>query len=179
MRRPVLFVSHGSPMLALTETPAGSFLAGLAAGLPHPRAILVVSAHWEAGSPMISAVARNETIHDFFGFPRALYELAYPAPGDPSRAQRIAGLLGTGGFPTELDRTRGQIGSHNLLTTPSRAAFADRDLRPLIDKYLRGVAISAEQQARLFRLLWDFAGTALASRNEHYECSTWDPVDVT
>lgn len=62
-----------------------------------------------------------------------------------------------------------QIGSHNLLTTPSRAAFADRELRPLIDKYLRGVDISAEQRARLFRLAWDFSGTALASRNEQYE----------
>ena len=61
------------------------------------------------------------------------------------------------------------IGSHNLLTTPSRAAFADRDLRPLIDRYLRGVNISAEQRARLFRLAWDFSGTALASRNEQYE----------
>jgi aromatic ring hydroxylase len=62
-----------------------------------------------------------------------------------------------------------QIGSHNLLTTPSRAAFADRSLRPLIDKYLRGVDVTAEQRARLFRLGWDFAGTGLASRNEQYE----------
>lgn len=62
-----------------------------------------------------------------------------------------------------------QIGSHNLLTTPSHAAFADRSLRPHIEKYLRGVDVTAEQRARLFRLGWDFAGTALASRNEQYE----------
>ncbi|HJQ57760.1 MAG TPA: 4-hydroxyphenylacetate 3-hydroxylase N-terminal domain-containing protein [Vineibacter sp.] len=61
------------------------------------------------------------------------------------------------------------IGSHNLLTTPARAAFADKALRPLIDRYLRGVGVDAEQRSRLFRLAWDFAGTALGSRNEQYE----------
>lgn len=61
------------------------------------------------------------------------------------------------------------IGSHNLLTTPSRAALADPALRPLIDRYLVGVDIDAERRSRLFRLAWDFAGTALGSRNEHYE----------
>ena len=61
------------------------------------------------------------------------------------------------------------IGSHNLLTTPARAALEDETLRPLIDKYLRGVGIDAEQRSRLFRLAWDFTGTALGSRNEQYE----------
>ncbi|HQT60889.1 MAG TPA: class III extradiol ring-cleavage dioxygenase [Acidiphilium sp.] len=105
--QPALFVSHGSPMLALTETPARSFLAGLSATLPRPRAILVVSAHWETDAPMVNAVERNGTIHDFFGFPRALYQLAYPAPGDAALAQRIAALLGEAGFPTGLDPKRG------------------------------------------------------------------------
>jgi 4-hydroxyphenylacetate 3-monooxygenase len=62
-----------------------------------------------------------------------------------------------------------QIGSHNLLTTPSRAALADSTLRPLLDQYLAGVGVDAEQRSRLFRLGWDFTGTALASRNEQYE----------
>ncbi|MFO1083983.1 MAG: 4-hydroxyphenylacetate 3-hydroxylase N-terminal domain-containing protein [Reyranellaceae bacterium] len=61
------------------------------------------------------------------------------------------------------------IGSHNLLTTPSRAALADASLRPLIDRYLVGTDIDAEQRSRLFRLAWDFTGTALGSRNEQYE----------
>jgi 4-hydroxyphenylacetate 3-monooxygenase oxygenase component len=61
------------------------------------------------------------------------------------------------------------MGAHNLLTTPSRAALADKAVRPLIDKYLPGVGINAEQRSRLFRLAWDFAGTALGSRNEQYE----------
>jgi aromatic ring hydroxylase len=62
------------------------------------------------------------------------------------------------------------IGSHNVLCTPTAAQFADAHLRPLIDTYLRGAAgVTAEQRARVFRLGWDFAGTALASRNEQYE----------
>ncbi|WIM11091.1 4-hydroxyphenylacetate 3-hydroxylase N-terminal domain-containing protein [Enhydrobacter sp.] len=61
------------------------------------------------------------------------------------------------------------IGSHNLLTTPARGALADETLRPLIDKYLQGVGVDAEQRSRLFRMAWDFTGTALGSRNEQYE----------
>ena len=62
------------------------------------------------------------------------------------------------------------IGSHNVLCTPTAAQFADPDLRPLIDKYLRGAGdTTAEARARMFRLGWDFAGSALASRNEQYE----------
>jgi 4-hydroxyphenylacetate 3-monooxygenase len=62
------------------------------------------------------------------------------------------------------------LGSHNLLTTPSSAQFADPGLRPLLDTYLRGAgSVSAEERARVFRLAWDFAGTALAGRNEQYE----------
>lgn len=105
--QPSLFLSHGSPMLALTETPARNFLAGLSAAVPAPRAILVVSAHWETASPMVNAVARNDTIHDFFGFPRALYDLRYPAPGDATLAQQIADMLGSAGFATGLDQARG------------------------------------------------------------------------
>ena len=61
------------------------------------------------------------------------------------------------------------LGSHNLLTTPARAALDDETLRPLLEKYLKGVGVDAEQRSRLFRLAWDFAATALGSRNEQYE----------
>ena len=107
MTLPSLFVSHGSPMLALTDTPARRFLAGLPTLLPRPRAILVVSAHWETAAPMVNKVARNQTIHDFFGFPRALYDLHYPAPGDEALAEQVADMLGKTGFATGLETTRG------------------------------------------------------------------------
>ena len=75
-------------------------------------------------------------------------------------------------LPTWFPRTNEiirQLGSHNLLTTPAQAALADETLRPLLEKYLKGVGADAEQRSRLFRLAWDFAATALGSRNEQYE----------
>lgn len=89
---PTLYLSHGSPMLALTPTPAHHFLRELGQTLA-PKAIVVVSAHWESLSPKVSTTAWPETIHDFGGFPRALFECQYPAPGEPELAQRIAKLL--------------------------------------------------------------------------------------
>ena len=104
---PSLFLSHGSPMVALTQNPAHDFLAGLGATLGRPRAILVASAHWETAFPMVNAVARNRTIHDFFGFPRALFDLRYEAPGDPELAEQVADLLGAAGLQAGIDRARG------------------------------------------------------------------------
>ena len=105
---PAIFVSHGAPTLPLTDVPARHFLQGLGAGLPgRPRAILMVSAHWETVRPRVNAVAINATIHDFGGFPEALYRLQYPAPGSPALAQRVAALLGDAGMPVDIDSERG------------------------------------------------------------------------
>jgi len=93
-RLPALFISHGSPMILVQPSPARDFLNGLAARLPHPRAIVVVSAHWTTQAPMVSAAHRPRTIHDFYGFPPELYELRYDAPGAPDVAATIAGLTG-------------------------------------------------------------------------------------
>jgi 4,5-DOPA dioxygenase extradiol len=104
---PSLFLSHGSPMLTVTDAPARDFLRGLAGRFPRPRAILVASAHWETERPTVNAVARNATIHDFHGFPRALYELSYPAPGAPELAERVSDLLCDAGLASAVDRERG------------------------------------------------------------------------
>ncbi|MFJ4443682.1 DODA-type extradiol aromatic ring-opening family dioxygenase [Pseudomonas sp. NPDC089422] len=90
---PSLFISHGSPMLALQPGASGPALAGLANALPRPKAIVVVSAHWESRELLVTSGAQPETWHDFYGFPPALYAVQYPAPGEPVLASRVAELL--------------------------------------------------------------------------------------
>ncbi len=102
-----IFVSHGSPTLLFDDVPARDFLRGLGASLPRPKAILVVSAHWETNSPAVNSVAVNETIHDFGGFPQILFDQRYPAPGDPALAARIAGLIRAAGLAVGIDTARG------------------------------------------------------------------------
>jgi 4,5-DOPA dioxygenase extradiol len=95
-------------MLALQDSPARRFLQGLGKLLDRPKAIVVVSAHWETrGGPAVSLAAQPETIHDFGGFPRALFEIQYPAPGAPEAARRAAALLEAGGIPAGFSRERG------------------------------------------------------------------------
>ena len=107
MMLPSLFVSHGAPTLPVTDTLARSFLSSLGGRLPRPNAIVVISAHWETESPVVSAMERNDTIHDFYGFPRPLYELSYPSPGAPSIALEVAELLRASGLNCGIDKARG------------------------------------------------------------------------
>lgn len=108
MTLPSLFVSHGAPSLALYDSPARRFLQTLGAQLPEqPKAILVVSAHWETRIPAVTRVARNTTIHDFGGFEPELYAMRYPAPGSPPLADRVSDLLAAAGLPCEQDLARG------------------------------------------------------------------------
>jgi 4,5-DOPA dioxygenase extradiol len=80
--------------LILEDVPARAFLATLGQQVPRPKAILAVSAHWNTDTPAVSLAAKPETIHDFYGFPDALYRLHYDAPGAPALAERVAELTG-------------------------------------------------------------------------------------
>ncbi|MFQ5995738.1 MAG: dioxygenase, partial [Acidiferrobacterales bacterium] len=104
---PSVFVSHGAPTLMIEDSPTRTFLAGLGKILARPRAVLCVSAHWETAHPILTGVAQPQTIHDFYGFPPALYEMRYPAPGDPELAREAAALLTDAGFEVEIDGSRG------------------------------------------------------------------------
>lgn len=103
---PTLFLSHGAPSLILEDVPARDFLRRLPEQLPRPRAVLLVSAHWETRTPCLTHRAHNGTLHDFSGFPPALYQLTYPAPGDPHLAEDIAARLTEAGWPCALDPAR-------------------------------------------------------------------------
>lgn len=107
MTLPVAFTAHGSPMNALGGTPFSQGLLEWGAELPTPRALLVVSAHWESRGVAVTAAAQPETIHDFGGFPAELYTLQYPVPGAPDVAREVAEVLAARGIPARLDERRG------------------------------------------------------------------------
>ncbi len=104
---PALFVAHGAPTMLLNPGPAGAALARTAIELPRARAIVVVSAHWEASRPTVGTAPELETIHDFWGFPPALYDIQYPARGAPGVAEQIGTLLRKERFDVQLDQHRG------------------------------------------------------------------------
>ncbi len=103
---PSLYISHGSPMLALEPGASGPALARLATEIPKPKAIVIVSAHWESNELLVSGNPQPETWHDFGGFPKALFEVQYPAPGDPRLAAEVTELLKTAGFAARIDSNR-------------------------------------------------------------------------
>lgn len=103
---PSLYISHGSPMLALEPGASGPALANLAATMPKPKAIVIVSAHWESSELLVGGNPQPETWHDFGGFPRALFEVQYPAPGNPQLATQVVELLKADGLPARIDAKR-------------------------------------------------------------------------
>lgn len=133
-RASALFISHGSPMVALEHDAYDEALARAAASPPKPAAIVVVSAHWEALAPVrISSSAHPRTIHDFGGFPDALYRLTYAAPGAPSLARDIERRLSLHGVASVLDPDRGL--DHGVWV-PLRFMFPDADI-PVVAVSLR------------------------------------------
>ncbi|HEY0973598.1 MAG TPA: class III extradiol ring-cleavage dioxygenase [Solimonas sp.] len=106
-RQPALFLSHGSPMLAVEEDAATAAWGRIGRALPRPRAVVVASAHWLTRAPAVGAAPLPVTVHDFGGFPEALYQVRYPAPGAPEIAQSVAGRLRAAGLEASLDPSRG------------------------------------------------------------------------
>lgn len=120
---PSLYLSHGSPMIALENTPAARFLDRLGpaieAAFGRPRAVVVVSPHSSTRQPMALAAARHEAIHDFGGFPAELYAQRYDAAGDPALAQDVAERLVRAGWPARSVEAGGM--DHGIWTVMKRA----------------------------------------------------------
>jgi len=105
--QPVLFVPHGAPTFALRPGAAGAALVAKAATLALPRAIVIVSAHWDTAVPTVGFAEKLETIHDFWGFPEALYAIRYPATGCPEASREVVAAIAAAGLPVASDATRG------------------------------------------------------------------------
>src|ERR1700730_279457 len=92
-RMPAIFFGHGNPMNAIETNTYTEAWSAIGASIPRPRAIVCVSAHWYLPATLVTAMEKPRTIHDFGGFPRPLYEVQYPAPGDVTLARRLQDLL--------------------------------------------------------------------------------------
>lgn len=106
-KAPVFFVSHGAPTFAVEPGHLGPRLNALGKTLKDIRAILVVSPHWQSQGIKVATTPTPETIHDFGGFPAALYKLQYPAAGAPEIAKEVAELLSKAGWSSRIDESRG------------------------------------------------------------------------
>lgn len=124
-QQPALFVSHGSPMIMVSPSPARDFLSSLSQHIERPRAILSVTAHWATAKPTVSVDPKPETLHDFGGFPAALYDLRYPAPGAPDVGQEAARLLQENGIDTAISHKRAF--DHGTWTA-LKLAYPDADI---------------------------------------------------
>ena len=98
---PALFIGHGNPMNAIEDTEFSRAWTEVARSLPKPKAVLCVSAHWETAGTRVTAMEQPKTIHDFYGFPPALFEKRYAAPGSPDLARTAQGLVRKA--PVEMD----------------------------------------------------------------------------
>lgn len=160
IRQPSLFIPHGGGPCFFMDDPAGTwtgmaaFLRGLPAGLPEtPRAILIVSGHWETEGFAFTATPKPPLIFDYYGFPPHTYQLAYDAPGDPALAERAAGLLRSAGYQAATDPDRGI--DHGVFV-PLKLAFPDADV-PVVEMSLdRGLdPVLAYRIGRALRPLRD------------------------
>lgn len=122
---PSLFVPHGAPTFALRPGAAGAALARQAAGLPRPRAVVAMSAHWETARPTVGTATRLETMHDFRGFPEALYRIRYPATGCPEAARAVGRAIEANGMQVDFDADRGL--DHGAWV-PLRKMFPEADV---------------------------------------------------
>ncbi len=145
---PTLFVPHGAPTFALRPGAAGAAIVAAARALPKPRAIVIISAHWETQVLTVSFADKLETIHDFYGFPEALHVMRYPATGCREAAEIIVATIRAAGLPVTQDAERGL--DHGAWV-PLRLMFPEAEV-PIIPLSIQSHA-GPEQAYRLGQAL--------------------------
>lgn len=124
-RQPSLFITHGAPTFALRPGAAGQAMVAETRRLAQPRAIVIVSAHWDTAVPTVGLAERPETIHDFWGFPEELYAMRYPATGCREAAMEVIAAIRAAGLPVAADAGRGL--DHGAWV-PLRLMFPEADV---------------------------------------------------
>jgi len=171
---PTLFLGHGSPLNVLEENGFRRSWEELGATLPRPRAVLCVSAHWETRGVYVTSAQHPATIHDFQGFPRALYRVRYPAPGSPELATRVRSLLRP--VAVHDDDCRGlDHGAWSVLS----AMYPEADV-PVVQLSLDFTAPPAAhyELARKLAPLRDEGVLVLGSGNIVHNLSLWHRADT-
>jgi len=131
-RMPVVFFGHGSPMNTLERNPYTESWRRLGSSIPRPKAILCISAHWYTEGTAVTAMEKPKTIHDFYGFPQALFDVQYPAQGEPMLASRVRDLLSP--VEVRLDQSWGlDHGTWSVL----KHAYPDADI-PIVQLSIDG-----------------------------------------
>lgn len=124
-RLPALFISHGAPTLAVERSATTMALARIGQNLPKPRAIVIMSAHWQSANLEISSNPKPQTWHDFSGFSSELYELQYPASGQPALAETLAQQLSARGITCRINPMR--VCDHGVWA-PLRHVYPNADV---------------------------------------------------
>jgi 4,5-DOPA dioxygenase extradiol len=171
MTMPAVFAGHGSPMNAVEDTDVRRAWSALGARLPRPKAILCVSAHWETEGVAVTTGEKPGTIHDFRGFPKELHEMAYPAPGSPDLARKVAALLKP--EAVALDEQRGlDHGAWSVLASMHPKADV-----PVVQLSLDSTRSGPEHAALAARLapLREEGVLVLATGNIVHNLSFYDP----
>jgi 4,5-DOPA dioxygenase extradiol len=153
MTMPSIFISHGGPNVVTDPSQARDFLEHLSEFTGRPKAIVIVSAHFETSGPVVVTDPAPGMIYDFGGFAPELYEMVYPAPGNPELAGEVAGLLAGAGFNPRIAPERGY--DHGTWTT-MKLAFPEADI-PIVQ-----LSIDPSRDARYHYAL----GQALAPLRE-------------
>lgn len=175
--RSVLFVAHGSPMFALQPGAAGAAMRDVVAQLGTPRAIVVISPHWETRVPTVGTATQLDTIHDFGGFDPRLFEIQYPATGCPEAAAQVVAALQAAGLPVATDAQRGL--DHGAWV-PLRHMFPDADV-PVIPLSVQhhGGPEHAWRVGQALAPLAEQGFLVVASGNVTHNLRDWQTLSMT